>query len=110
MKTCVRYCWAALLLAAMVVPVAGNGAKSAARSNSRKTTANPAIQVANGFPTPWPKKPGSGEVVLPTGVQVANGFPTPWPKKPGSVEVVVPSGVQVANGFPTPWPKKPVSA
>jgi len=48
-------------------------------------------QVANGSPTEAAPK------------MVADGFPTPWPKKPSAVEVPT----VVADGFPTPWPKKP---
>ena len=79
MKTCVRY-WLALLL--VVVPLIGTDTKVAARSNSGKATAMPGTEVANGFPTPWPKKPARMKVAVPSGVLVANGFPTPWPKKP----------------------------
>lgn len=52
------------------------------------TTAVPFVetrqQVANGWPTPWPKKPAA-RTLRETPQQIANGWPTPWPKKPGFV-------------------------
>ena len=87
MKTCVRYCLAALLMAAMAIPLVGNSAKSADRLNSGKMTAKPSL-VAGGMPVPWPKKPGSVGAVVTAPAQVAGGMPVPWPKKPGSARSV----------------------
>ena len=78
---CVKLSIGAVLLAAVAVPVVGNGAKA-------KNLWKPGVAVqvpqhlASGWPTPWPKKPTVG-VAVEAPQQLASGWPTPWPKKPG---------------------------
>jgi len=74
-QVCMQCAFAAVLLA-VVVPVVGNRAAVANR-NAESALQMPTV-VADGFPTPWPKKPSVAEVPI----VVADGFPTPWPKKP----------------------------
>jgi len=51
---------------------------------------------------------GPAGLVVEAPTQMANGGPTPWPKKPVGAGAVVTTPLQMANGGPTPWPKKPV--
>ena len=75
---------AAALLAAMAVPLFGNGAKTADR-NANRTVENPQ-HLANSWPTPWPCTGKSCTAVLgETPNLIANSWPTPWPKTPDFV-------------------------
>ncbi len=83
-NVCLRLSLIAVLSAAVAVPVIGHGAKAADAQmlGPAGLVVEAPTQMANGGPTPWPKKPVGAGAVVTTPLQMANGGPTPWPKKP----------------------------
>ena len=83
-QVCVQSLLAAVLLAAIAVPVAGSGAKAAERRNPDRTVQMPTV-TAGITPTPWPcTGKGCSGVVGEQPTVTASGLPVPWPKKPGT--------------------------
>lgn len=110
----------AVLLAAVAVPLVAHNPRVAETSkttaNSLQTPSATAVVmvvapdlVADGLPTPWPKKPAfaTPDTMMESPKLIANILPTPWPKKPGADAA---TRILMANVWPTPWPKKPEAA
>ncbi len=93
----------AVLLTAMAVPLAGNGAKAADRLNPARTVQMPTV-IAGAGPVPWPcTGKACAAVVDETPTMLAGITPVPWPcTGKACASVVDETPTVIADATPTP--------
>ena len=100
-------CLAALLLAAVSVPLSEHKVNAAVVQQPSGSSFSAPQVTADSLPVPWGKKPGGIGATVPQ--VVADSLPVPWCKAgpPHCIGVTAPK--VVADALPVPWGKKPGS-